>query len=277
LANSISKTLQVDKTIASLRKFGGDAAKWSKEAVKHVGKAAVAGFMATWKGIESVGNDIAWVGEQFAKGVMAAVEFIISLFACLGTFSDGWTTGYAYGMKDDCGIEAQYNPACCANPADACCTTSNAAKAACAGRGPTFLGWSVGISATVTGYIQYAIGILKSKPTGQLKLGIGIVFGFCPGTADTGGVRLGIGIGATLACGVAAGEAGCSLGIAIGFTGSALIPTPGGAGCPGPPALYLPGGLTPVGFKFGCSVAYCVAVTVMCCSLELVSGKEDCR
>jgi hypothetical protein len=228
--------------------------------------------MATWKGLESVGDDIAWVTQQVAKGVNKFVQWIISLFACLGTFSDGWTTGYSYGQKDDCGVEAQYNPACCL-PGNECCVTSNAKLAACAGRTPTYIGFGAGVSASMTGYIQWFLGAIKMKPNGQIKLGLSVVFGFCPGTADSGGIRLGIGIGAVLACGMAKGETGCPLSISIGFTGSAIVPTPGGVGCVGGP----PGFFLVFGFKFACSVAYAVAVTVMCCKFELISGEENCR
>jgi hypothetical protein len=273
---NLARKWNVGKAVADLKK-GGQAlasrtAEWSREAAKHVGKAAAAGFMATWKGLESVGDDIAWVAQQVAKGVNKLVSWLISLFACLGTFSDGWTTGYSAGMKDDCGVEAMYNPLCCAPDNQvSCCQPSQAKKASCAGRMPTYMGFSMALSAQFTGYIQWLIGAIKQKPNGQLKVGIGVVFGFCPGTADSGGIRLGIGIGIVLACGMAKGEVGCPLTIAIGFTGSALVPTPGGVGCPGPPALY------PFGFKFGCSVAYAVAVTVMCCKFELISGEESCR
>merc|ERR1719265_534992 len=62
---------------------------------------------------------------------------------------------------------------------------------------------------------------LPPRPKGQFNAGFSVVVGAVPGAPDTGGVRVGVGVGAKLKC----SPQTCVAEISVGAVSSALFPT----------------------------------------------------
>jgi hypothetical protein len=120
--------------------------------------------------------------------------------------------------------------------------------------------FGVGVGFTMSGGNLQTI--LSGDPQPSIALKISVVFGAVPGTPLTGGVRIGVGIGGGVAC---SGN-GCSVGISVGAATSAIWPTTGVDCTFGSQIL-----------SFRCMKAAGLAISILCCTFNVIDGTEDCR
>jgi len=199
--------------------------------------------------VNDVGNDIASVTQRFANAALNAAnqfaKFLLSLFACLGTASEGYVYGYGFKVPCDAGTDGCVSPN--TNP-------------------PWAIAFGFGVTGQGTGPLNgfvHMINAAQGQPYGfGIAVAASIVVGACPGGASTGGARVGIGVSVGFNCN--GGSQDCSVQIAIGAMGSALIPSDG---CIGPAKIG----------PAGCFFAYSVMVSVMCCKYGFISKSGDCR
>lgn len=181
-------------------------------------------------GMQDLGNDIAFVADMVGDAMNDFIQWVLTLFECLGQFHE--TVAIGYGKK---------------------------------------WGGNVGVAVSFGGATSFNMlqSLILGQVSSQLKLSLSFVAGAVPGDAVTGGARAGVGIALGISCSSAAG---CNLGITVGATGSALIPgSASGQACP---FGFI---VTIAGQQFGCFYSYTVAVTVMCCQFNLLTGSENCR
>jgi len=218
--------------------------------------------------LKDVGNNVAYVAQKFGNAVNDLAnkftEFLISLLACLGSFSEGYA--YGYGIK----VPADIDNICCK---------------------PYGSSIAVGVSVGGVGPLAGIADLVNGKPSGvSLNLVISLVIGAVPGSAVNGGVRVGIGLAASFGC--SSGVADCYVKLVLGAMGSAIIPSEGCIGGTGvPPGMKAPNSFNEFGFDcpacyatppacracFKCSFGYGVMVSIMCCNYYIISGKGDCR
>merc|ERR1719171_1983098 len=251
-------------------KFGGNAWNSFKNGVQATADAIVAadptGFSGAAVGIANsvvnklksvdygklvndVGNDISSVTNRFANAALNAAnqfaKFLLSLFACFGTASEGYVYGYGFKVPCDAGTDGCVSPN--TNP-------------------PWAIAFGFGVTGQGTGPLNgfvHMINAAQGQPYGfGIAVAASIVVGACPGGAQTGGARVGIGVSVGFNCN--GGSQDCSVQIAIGAIGSALIPS---EGCMGPAKIG----------PAGCFFAYSVMVSIMCCSYGFISKSGDCR
>jgi len=251
-------------------KFGGNAWNSFKNGVQATADAIVAadptGFSGAAVGIANsvvnklksvdygklvndVGNDISSVTNRFANAALNAAnqfaKFLLSLFACFGTASEGYVYGYGFKVPCDAGTEG--------------CVTPNSNP-------PWAIAFGFGVTGQGTGPLNgfvHMINAAQGQPYGfGIAVAASIVAGACPGGAATGGARVGIGVSVGFNCN--GGSNDCSVQIAIGAMGSALIPS---EGCAGPASIG----------PAKCFFAYSVMVSVMCCKYGFISKSGDCR
>lgn len=118
----------------------------------------------------------------------------------------------------------------------------------------------VGVGFTMSGGNLQTI--LSGNPQPSIALSISVVFGAVPGTPLTGGVRVGLGIGGSVAC----SGSGCVVGISVGAATSAIWPTTGVDCNFGSQIL-----------SFKCMRAAGLSVSILCCNFNVIDGTENCR
>jgi len=126
----------------------------------------------------------------------------------------------------------------------------------CARRTDSGYGWGMDLKVGCLGWMGY------------LQVGLSLVFGAVPGTAETGGLRTGVGINGGVQCTAKT----CSVKISVGAVGSALIPCAGAS-----PACVLGPVLAIFGDLYGCFYSFSVVVTALCCELDMLTGTNNCR
>lgn len=104
--------------------------------------------------------------------------------------------------------------------------------------------------------------LLDGQFAPSISLWASLVVGACPGSAVTGGVRVGVGVGGSLTC----TPTTCSVKVAVGSVLSGLYPT-------GSPECVFGTALGP----FRCMASHGVAVSVLCCDFDLTTGENGCR
>lgn len=199
------------------------------------------------KMLKDTGNDIARVSKGWANKAADAAQsvgdFIMSLFACLGSFSEGYAYGYGFKVPTDL-------------------------EQAAWKIWPMGAAFSIGLTVKGIGMAAGIAELLNGKTYGVgLALAMSIVIGAVPGNAETGGVRVGIGVSAGFGCQAGEaynGKADCNVGLVLGAMGSALIPS---TGCIGPMKIG----------PAGCFFGYGIMVSIMCCQYWIISGSGDCR
>jgi hypothetical protein len=108
---------------------------------------------------------------------------------------------------------------------------------------------------------------MQGRMVRSISFSIGVVIGLVPFTAVTGGVRSGVGISGSIGCGTSGG----SVGISVGAVLAGLIPN-NDPKCIAGRFLF---GYPPTGW--GCFTSVGVAVSIMCCTHNFLTGKSNCR
>lgn len=201
-------------------------------------------------GIQDLGNDIAYVadtvGTLVTKFAEDFAEWIESLFACLGQFHEVIAQGYGKTWQN------VYPPG---------------TGVAISIGGSYSTGITAGImSALLSGNAPGSVTV--ETEAHALKIALSIVVGATPGDVKVGGLRAGPGIAGGVRCPYGKG---CTIGIAVGSTGSALVPNPNFNFCPAGKFI-----ITPIGEMY-CFFSYTVVVTVICCTFNMGNGEQDCR
>lgn len=122
----------------------------------------------------------------------------------------------------------------------------------------------VGLSLTASRVHGLGEMLAGKAPSVGVAVKISAVIGAIPGTPFSGGVRAGSGMGVSFSC--VQGKT-CNVGLSAGYVVSALVPTRREKTC-------VAGGW----FKgFRCMVAAGVSISTICCNLDVVTGKTNCR
>lgn len=196
-------------------------------------------------------NDVTKTWDKFegslAKAHQDTLKTLAELFKCSGQMSAGYSYGYGFKLPP-----LPYE-------------------------GPWGIAFAIGLTLDGTGPLAGIAALVTKEASGArrryqsgvgMTLALSVVFGFTPGSAETGGIRIGLGISAGISCNTGTvnpdRKPDCHLGIKLGNMNSVIFPS---EGCLGPPTLG----------PAACFFAYGFTVTILCCSYWMILGEGDCR